>query len=125
MRAIVISLVLGLSALGTLFSPSKAQAQPVPGFYAGRGPAPYWRGGSHYRWRGGSHYRHIRPGYFGPVVGPRPLLGPAISAYAPVNPYPPVYPSLGAYGGYGTYPGGVGGYGYGNGYGNGYNPYYP
>jgi hypothetical protein len=64
MRALVLSLLLGIATLGvTVATPAEAQARPWRwhgrGWYSGYYAPSYWYGGTH--WRGASHW--VYPGY--------------------------------------------------------------
>jgi hypothetical protein len=117
MRSLVLSLVLGLGALGlTLATPTHVRADEFRGPAFMRGYAPvayYWRGGTH--WRGRSHYVYPRYGY-GFNRGYYPYGG--YGAYGLSGGYGGYYPRF--YGG-GGYPWG-GGYGIGPYYNNYYGP---
>jgi hypothetical protein len=93
MRAVVLSLVLGLATLGTLVAtPSQATARDWHGrnwqsYYAG---PRYWYGGTH--WRGGSHWRgasrYVYPGYGYYYPG-----FTSVYSYSPGYYYPSYYPT--------------------------------
>jgi hypothetical protein len=96
MRALLLSLVLGLGALGLVAAtPSSASADPHHGnrgWHGYRGGRPSWHGGSYYRWRGGNYYYPRYGGYFTP---------PAVGGY-----YSPGYYGVYSYPGYYGYGGG-------------------
>src|SRR5438105_7635300 len=87
MRALFLSLVLGIASLGWIaVTPTQAEARHWRGYYGGY-PAYYgWRGG--YRgWYGGSHYRYWRGGsYYYPAYRyswyPRYYYGSSYPAYS-------------------------------------------
>ena len=101
MRSLVLSLVLGLAALGTVGLPAVADAHPYGGYggyggygrswrggsrYGWQGGGNYWRGGSHYRWQGGSRY--YNPGYYNYGGYYTPNLG-VYTVPSPVYQYSP------------------------------------
>jgi len=68
MRALFLSLVLGVATLGLIgANPSSARAEGIPGIYGSTIPVSHYRGGSHYRYyRGGSHYYRGGSHYYYP-----------------------------------------------------------
>jgi hypothetical protein len=114
MRSMILSLILGLGAIGlSLGAPTQVKADDYrgPAFTSSTVPVAY-------HWRGRSHYRGFYPGYGG--------------YYGRYRGFYPGYGGYGLYRGYGYYPyGGYGGF-YGRrfyggyypwGYGYGYGPY--
>jgi hypothetical protein len=96
MRSLVLSLIRGLAALGTLGAPPAAHAHEWVGYTTPvrwHGSSHHqWRGGTHYRWYGGTHYRwnggthYYNPGYY---YSPGYYNGYNSGYYTPTYVYPP------------------------------------
>jgi hypothetical protein len=96
MRSLVLSLILGLAALGTLGAAPAANAHEWVGSATPvrwHGSSHYqWRGGTHYRWNGGTHYyyrggtHYYNPGYYSPSYYYPP---PVYHYAAPIYQYTP------------------------------------